>query len=218
MYKIITLTFLLTFNAISQELIINSSSLQPGFYRNYNEMKANQPSIKKTYPIKLGRESTSGMMGVGMGTKVDYYRFKITNKEANELEAIFGYSDGEVIYIIPRLQGDKPLKTRFLLKRERKANFRQLMIIGKYGYYQDVIEYVVGFRVNAQDPSKKERIFCFLDFENDNFIQMDYKRIKELIKQDRELWIRFKDDSKKRKNISQYIKEYILKNGSLKVQ
>ena len=215
MYKIFTLTFLLTFNAISQELITNSSSLQSGFYRNYNEMKANQPSIKKTYPIKSGRESTSGILGVGMATKVDFYRFKLTKKEVQELGAVFGYSDGKNIYIIPRLKGDNALETRFLLKRERKANFRQLEIIGKYGYYQDVIEYAVGFRVNAQDPSKKEWIFCFIDFENDSFISMDYKRVKKLIKGDSELWKKFNNDSKKRKNISKYIKEYIIKNKDL---
>lgn len=213
MYKLFTLTFFCTLNVISQELITNNSSLQSGFYRDYSEMKTNNPNIKKTYSVKEGREYTGGFMGIR--PKINYYRFKITRKEAKEVGAIFGYSDGKNIYIRPGLRGDNALERRFRLSRERRANFRELEIIGKYGYYQDLFKYTTGLKLNIEDHTIIDHVFVFIDFENDNFIQMNYKRVKILLKKDRELWKKFKNDSKKRKNISKYIKEYIIKNKDL---
>lgn len=175
-------------------------------------MKTNNPSIKKTYSVKAGSEIAIRFMGIG--TKVSYYRFKITRKEAKELGAIFGYSDGKNIYIRPVLHGDDALDRRFWLSRETKANFREVEIIGKYGYYQDLFEYS-GRNLGTVDYTTIQHVFIFIDFENDNFIQMSYKRVKILLEKDRELWKKFKNDSKKRKNISKYIKEYLIKNKEL---
>ena len=102
--SLFTLFILIIHSINAQELIFNSQ-LEKGVYRNFYEFKYNRPSLEFDYNL-LTEEKRSGPMSLGEAHT--FYKIDLGKEKPEELDGIFGFCDGEHIYI--KLEGRKTSK------------------------------------------------------------------------------------------------------------
>lgn len=108
---------------ISQTLIIDDSVvLKKGIYRSFNEFKFNNPSLPLNYAITNITNSTGKYIFNNSG--VTLFELKVPEDEADKVGEVFGFCDGNDVYINPSLT-----------KYSKRSYFYKLATLGLYCYF-----------------------------------------------------------------------------------
>jgi hypothetical protein len=191
---------LVVYPAISQNSILNNTSLKKGIYRNIDQFKANSPSYEgKFKPKKV-------LIGYGLlGFKHDtLYRCKMNKKKARKLGAVYGFCDGKNVYL--------NFRHELLYK---KTQFCKLDNLGRYCCFNLVIIReifnpftMLGVPVVSDIHQKGVLTEMIMDFNTGIIYILDNAKLEEIIKDDPALYREYMNDSSPEKNLRSYIIEY----------
>ncbi len=179
----------------AQELISGSElSLKKGFYRTYGEMKANSPSVPFNYPV--------GMKKACIEEDCVYrYRIRIERSKAKQIGEIYGFSDGENIFV--RIATDGSLGKNVLTPNDRFSRIDQ---IGRYGFYSTKLNAGGGKKAVPADMTT-----YMMDFVTDEKKKLNENIVSSLIEDNVGLLAEFKGTKrKKRRPYGEYVKRYLL--------
>lgn len=178
----------------SQNLIINDTVLKAGIYRTFEEFKYNNPSVELNHKVTTIKRGYGFMNAAG---KVTYYRIEVYRKDAKLIGNVFGFCDGENVYI-----------NEHSPKIEPSVGFSKIIYFGKYCYYEGVSSsgrsMPNGATVSYQSLAEK-----IIDIHSGEVITLDDKNLREIIADDPELLKEFNKDSNKNKSLKDYIIRYM---------
>jgi hypothetical protein len=170
----------------------NSNKYQPGVYRNFEEMKYNNPSAPIQYKVY------SSVLKIGLGPnaeQVTLYQLDLTRSQAKELGKLFGFSDGKNLYI--------EQKEGIGLRKD----FIKIENYGKYGYFEDVIHILIGTTIIPVNTLN------LIDMNSGEIILIDKKQLKELLKDDPTLLEEFNNEAHKDKKLKDFLIRYLEKKN-----
>ena len=189
---LIAIFFCIAVIARSQNLIVSDSTYKAGIYKNFEEFKNNNPSIKFDYTVKT-KEKGYGFLGAG-GT-VSLYRIEIDKKVGQSIGDVYGFSDGKNIYV----NTHNPIL-------HPKTEFFKIDLLGKYCYYQDYAYQSTG----AQTITLMiERV---IDINTGEEIILNKKEVRKILANDAALLTAFEMEDGKNKKLKDYIKKFNEKN------
>jgi hypothetical protein len=190
-----TISIMSCFLLKSQNLIINDSILKVGIYRDFNEFKYNNPSIKFDYQISTIEHGYGFLNSSGT---VTFYRISIDKKAGKAIGNIFGFCDGKNVYINENLPRLGP-----------KAGFSKIEYFGLYCYFESIFYQTAYNGTNSYTTSSlAENV---INMSNGEVIRLTKKTLKELIANDEELLTEFNNESQKNKKLKDYIIKYLEK-------
>lgn len=135
-------------NLFAQELIVDSGiTLKKGVYRNFEEFRSNSPSLEYSTEVE-SMELKAGLLGYKEA--VTYYGIGRKIEKKYKSHEVFGFCDGENIYI------------HSLNYISKDMSFVKLKKVGLYSFYEYIYSrpkysLVFGFR-GGGIPRKKERV------------------------------------------------------------
>lgn len=132
-----TIVGIISLNA--QEFIISNSTsnLKRGIYRSFEEFKNNAPSLELEHEILKTKKKTGGII---KGNETTFYHLNVGKNAAKKIGKVYGFSDGENIYI-----------NEFNPKLKPKVLFMKIGFAGNYC----VFEYKTSNNVNSLLPRNK---------------------------------------------------------------
>lgn len=137
--SLLLLAVLLGFQANAQIPIVKDSVLVKGFYKDFKEFKNNNPSINIDYEIE-SKEVNCGSSD--SSESFDKFTVLVSSKNAVQVEKVWGFCDGERIYINI---AHKDLR--------KKSKFAELTIRNNMAFYMKNCKtggYVINLKTGAR--------------------------------------------------------------------
>jgi len=185
----------LKYHSILISFLIVGSNMQtlsaatPGIYKNISEYKQGMPS--QSLDSFSVRKIKYGFWGLTSKDRLTFQRLSIDAKAARQMGKVFGFSDGEKLYV-------KTNKIRVF----KISNFAQAESIGKYLYYIDIAYHFDSRLPFLWFSYRTERL---IDKNSGKRIYLTVPFLKKLMAAKPELLQSFK----KEKNQSRKLKEYL---------
>ncbi len=179
----------------AQELISNPKiQLKAGFYKNHEEMKFNNPSKLFNFPI--------GMKKACIEEDCVYrYRIRIDRSKAKEIGEVYGFCDGENVYV--RISTDGSLGKNVLTPNDR---FSKLDHIGSFCLYSTKLNSGSGKKAVPADMTT-----YMVDLETGEKKKLNERIVARLIEGNARLLAEFKSTKrKKRRPNGEYLMRYFL--------
>ncbi len=179
----------------AQELITKSgTTLKAGFYKTHEEMKFNNPSVPFNYQV--------GMKKACIEEDCVYrYRIRIDRAKAKQVGEVYGFCDGENVYV--RIATDGSLGKNVLTPNDR---FSKLDHIGPYCLYST--------KLNSQGGKKAvpaDMTTFMVDLMTGDRSKLNEMVVAKLIKGNPSLLAEFKNTKrKKRRPYGEYVMRYFL--------
>lgn len=195
MKKIFQIICLISLSSViySQELIIDDSiKFKKGIYRDFYELKFNNPSIDFDYQIEEDEFCD-----------ITYYKILIDKSRAKSIGYVYGFCDGKDIYI-----------NGYISKLTPKSRFFHLKHIVRYCYFEDVFYSSTYNGITGMGNTTCGLSQNIIDIINGEKIVITKKKIKKLLKQDQDLLNEFTAklfDSKSIKKKEELFEEYVVK-------
>ena len=190
---VLFILFLVFTKAFAQYPIISDLEKKAGIYRDFNEFKNNNPSIKLDYPVMSEQINFSEV------SSLKVYALDISKKQSREIGNVFGFCDGQSIFI-GASAGDL-----------HKFAFYKVEYLLKYAVFdaaQDNTQFVVGGANGALQMGNsyqtKKTLICI--FESGEILTLTKNRLKEFLSDKPELLEKFK----KQDNKNDYLKKYLI--------
>jgi hypothetical protein len=95
MFLILFLHFAFTINSVGQKQVVFTEKLNRGIYRNFNEFKANAPSIKDSFDFFITNETRIENGGAENKIKL----IDSLGKKRSFKDHVWGCCDGKIFYI-----------------------------------------------------------------------------------------------------------------------
>ena len=183
------------FKSDTQEYIVDKEvALKPGFYRNFQEFKTNNPSVAfNNYSLTTIPKGYGFLNSVG---EVLYYRVNMDKNTAKTIGNVYGFCDGKNIYIIPEISVFKP-----------KMNFTKLDYLGRYCYFEQ-LGYKSVSTLNGGTASSTYLAEKALDINTGEIIFLSKKSLREIMAKDAQLLEDFTNETKKNKVLKTYLISY----------
>lgn len=197
--QIIIILLISVISANSQDLIIYDSTYNVGIYKTFEEFRTNSPSIPFNYSIKT-RSMGYGFMN--MAGTVTFYSINLDRKEGKSIGSVFGFCDGNSIYIN---EGYPQLGPR--------AKFSKIEYLGKYSYFKDVkcnSNYNSMNNTFVTSCSLEEKVMDINDAGA--VIRLTKKRLQNIIARDPEILKTFNQEKRKKKKLKEYLIKYLEKH------
>lgn len=191
------LGFLLFHNLVTaQEVAATTNKYKPGIYKTYAEFLTDTPSIPLKYEFY---ENQHGYGLFGMGGKIPVTHLKVKKKEGKSIGTVFGFSDGQNVYINPWQE-----------VLNRKVKFYKPEFYGPYIY----MEYIFTSRVgNSSSYSKKQMV---IDLRKHKTFELDKWSLEDLLSSNEELSASFEEEKAKNKVLKDYFVKYVEQETSSK--
>lgn len=173
----------------------NDTGLKAGIYRNFVEFKHNNPSLEFNYHVSKKMRGYEEFLSSG---KIPYYRLNIDKKMGKTIGKVFGFCDGNNVFINennPRLGP--------------RTEFVQVENLGQYCYFEDRKSTTVFIGTVPTTNYYLDR--KILDTDTGEIIGLNKKTLQEIIANDRDLLAEFKNDPKKGKKLKEYLIKYLEK-------
>jgi len=193
-FFLFSILFIIAWTTQSQCLIVNESKYKAGIYKSFEEFKYNNPSIEYNYDI-ISSVRRSGMLSSSSSTST--YRIAITKEIGKSIGRVFGFCDGENVYINFANPNLGP-----------KTDFFKIECFGRYCYFKEVNNYSSG-PYNTSSIAIVENV---IDINSGKVIAINKKSLQKLIANDDELLNEFKNDSHKNEKLKEYIIKFNFKN------
>lgn len=194
---VLTILFLVAAKAFAQYPIISDLEKKPGVYKDYNEFKNNNPSIKLEYPI------INKQIEFSETSSLKVYALDIPKKESREIGNVFGFCDGKRIFMVSS-EGIMPDDLH-------KFVFYKIEYLLKYAIF-DAVQNNVEFTMTGTNgamqmgnTNQTKSTFIF-DFEKGEIIKLTKTKLKEILTDKPELLEKFK----KQENKNDYLKKYLI--------
>lgn len=190
MKKILSLILVCSLVKVSAQLpIAEASSYSEGIYLTYEEFVNNAPSMNLSYEIK---EKKGGYGLFGLEGNIPVYFMKIKRKEAREIGAIFGFSDGKQVYINPWMEDLKS-----------SVRFYPVEFIRGFCY----MEYLFTTRINNSSLNDKKTMV--IDLKSQKAIGLDKNSMREILAKYPNLLEAFENESRKNTKLKEYFIKYL---------
>lgn len=202
MKKLILIILFLGFSkAFAQYPIIADQEKKPGIYRDYNEFKNNNPSIKLDYEI------ISEEIKLSETSSLKTYALDIPKKESREIGDVFGFCDGKRIFMVAS-------EGAILPNDLHKFVFYKVEYLLKYAVF-DVIQNNPQFTMNgangamSMDGTNQTKKTLIFNFETGGTTTLTKNSLKEIISDKPELLEKFKKQSNKNDYLKKYLIDYL---------
>lgn len=191
-YSILFFSFFISITSIfSQKLIIDDTlNLKAGIYKNFKEFRENTPSIELKYKV-LNSEIKCG--ATFSRDKINIFYFDTSKKETKQFKDIFGFCDGNNIYI----RGE----TSWYGKIEWQ--FNKVTHFNRFVFFQECTPVYQGTDI-------KQRI---IDINTGEVVTLTKKKVEKLIEKDKELSAEFESDADSKDHLANYIIRYSQKHS-----
>ncbi len=168
----------------------NENNLVPGIYRNFEELKYNNPSAEFSLSLtnkskKYNRED------------ITTYRINIDKRDAKKLEKVFGFSDGKNLYI--NQSNNSSLRP--------STDFTRAESIGNYYYYKvlkSVPVYSGTTVILVQSVDEK-----LMDINTGEIITLTSRALKDIISDNQQLLTQFENSSHKGRILKEFLMRYM---------
>lgn len=167
----------------------NENHLVQGFYRNFEELKYNNPSVKFNYTIN---EKTRKYDGYSIAA----YRVNIDRRDAKQAGKVIGFSDGKNLYLN---ESNSSLSS--------STDFFKAEFIGKYYFFENVrlISVSTGTTV-VTVPKIEQKI---MDMNTGEVTILNMKTLQAMIADDEQLLSEFQSSSNKRQSLKEFLVRYM---------
>lgn len=171
-----------------QSILITERTIDAGFYRSLKEVLADSSFQSIRTPIKP----------IFRNHGVVYHRIRLPKEERKKIGNVFGFSDGQFVYINPRTP-----------KPRRLTDFYHAERIGPYLYFKEEVQI---------RPSSKAITWLaerLVDIETGKTFTLTRSRLREIISDDAELLELFNAEKGKSGKLKLYLLEYLRRNSGL---
>jgi hypothetical protein len=187
--------FLMTL-ACQAQPILQDSILKKGYYLNFAEFKANNPRPKPTFTVK---EDYQGFTYPENMPRHTVYIINFDTIISRKIESnIMGFSDGMNVYVFSH----ENLGQRYYVK---------VYYLGKYSYFNIVREEDKGLLLTSGGFSSGQSKYLYdmiLDIQDGSIKTLTKEVMESILKNDPELFAKYKKDTKRKKHSYDYIKAY----------
>jgi hypothetical protein len=167
----------------------NENHLVPGFYRNLEELKYNNPSDKFNYAVTEQHRKY-------FGGEINTYKIDIDKLKAREIGKVFGFSDGKNLYLNEDSSSLRP-----------STEFARAEYHGKYYYFETVLQIPVSSGTTVILVPKIEQ--KIMDMNSGEIIILNNKNLKELISDNQLLLAEFENSSHKNRILKEFFIRYM---------
>ncbi|MBT8244881.1 MAG: hypothetical protein HKP48_00720 [Winogradskyella sp.] len=168
----------------------NTSNLKQGIYLTVEDLKNNKPTFFGD--LKIKKDSIE--YGAQRKGVIDTYALDISEEQAEEFGRIFGFNDGENVYLTP-----------YKSKYPNAGNFHKVEIIGKFLYFEGIKEVNMP-KQNLFWLTKCQNIF---DLSRGKlFYNVTNGVFKKIISDKPELLKKFRKEKKKYLKYKEYLLKY----------
>jgi len=215
----LVLVFFTFATAHAQELITDANILlKQGIYANFNEFKNNNPSIAfpANYQIVESVEKYGGALYGG--GKHTVYKLTVNKKPVKDKQEIYGFCDGNFIYVNPEMPD----------MSKKKTTFDKLTSVGRYCTYKSIKTNVKPYGVrllqanskvisNSLGPAYSSGKIVLLneyvlDINTGDVLRLSKNAVEDYLATDPELSASFKAEKKPRQVLESYIIQYAKKH------
>jgi hypothetical protein len=179
------------------EWAVKEGTLEPGFYRDYNELLDNAPSV----PLQ-DLNFTSKKAWVMSGGPLIVQRFDIEKERAKGMGPILGFSDGRYIYLNI---GQNEFSRPFVFKP--KTKFARMTIYDRFIYYERMgVTYSSNGQGGVSRWTYKER--RVIDLETGEEYTLTRRKLRKILAHEPVLLEQFEEESRKGKKLKDYLEKY----------
>lgn len=176
----------------AQYTIVSDSIKKAGIYRTFEEFRDNNPSI--VIDFKIVSEVTK-YGSVGDRSTIKIYRIDFPSKMSENIGNVFGFCDGKNAYIVC----NTPTLLNYL-------SFFKVEHIDRYCVFECAYESIL-----SADPLFRTGGFKILNLHNGDFLILNKKNLKKIIKDNLELSARFDKELNQNDVLKKYLLEYLKK-------
>ena len=206
MKKLLLILFLtLVAFGYSQCPIVTDSIKKVGIYRDFQEFKNNNPSIKLENPIVCKSITYNDLGG---NSSMCSYAIDVDKEKGRAIGDVFGFCDGKAVYLI--VTG----YTNILSPNKiHNFNFFKVEYLGRYCYYDVVVvrSAPTGFGNPAMPAANlmvtaADKMTNVVDFNTNEIKTLTNSYLKKILADSPELLEKFKQQKSK----SDYLKKYLI--------
>lgn len=168
-------------------------ALKAGIYKDFEEFRQNDPSLEFNFQVSRKLRKYGDIRSRG---KITYYRLDIDKAKGRSIGRVFGFSDGEHVYINERHQDLGP-----------GTDFIRIENLGRYCYFEDRKPTTIFIGTVPTTIYSLER--KIMDAGTGEIMTLSKKRLEEIIKDNSELYTEFQHDPENSKKLKEYLKRYL---------
>lgn len=197
--------FLLAIPAFSQPLIIEDTTrMERGIYRTFEEFRYNKPSIRVDFSV-VNKTRGYGFLNA---TLHNAYKLVLTNPQSlHKKDTVWGFCDGKSVYVNSE-------------ERYHKNNvYDRITYFGRYclfetvesgGAYYPVVVPMAGGGGGMMVGGSSNRVLAQvgINFNNGRVFGLSKKNIREILANDPEMLAEFEDEKKKGQKLEDYLIRY----------
>lgn len=195
-----------------KSLIINADTLKKGIYLSFNEFKYNNPSLPFDYDIssteKKYEEAFSGHK------ELTFYKIFINKTKSKSIGKIFGFCDGNNIYLHPQYEKYGSADKGFA-KFDLNTLFSKIEYLGRYCFFENIAT----TRFTSPNSNfattvttSTEKVYKVMDAIYGSVQILDKDSLRNLIADDPELLNDFNEEKNKSKLLKEYFFKYMEKH------
>lgn len=193
---IIIVCLTLSFSCLSQSSVNERYVLKKGIYRSYKEFLSNSPSDSLLYPFYWKDLSLKGILG---DSTFGEYRMNIEGNRVKDVGFIYGFCDGENVFIYPNGYTGKWFHNSFVK-------------IKKYGYLVYYKSFSSGTAVsiggaNGSTPPTMYDVLFNTKTKQKSVLSKRY--VRELLRDNSELLAEFNKEKQKKSRLVEYTLKYL---------
>jgi hypothetical protein len=167
----------------------NENHLKSGFYKDFDDLKYNNPSGEFNYRLTAHSRKYNG-------SELASYNLVISRREAKSIGRILGFSDGKNIYINQRIPLLHP-----------GTEFVKVEFMDRYYYFEDLQQFIIPNGLSTITiPRIEQKI---MDMNTGEVIVLSNGNLREIIADNPQLIDEFNNDPKRSRKLKDYLKEYL---------
>lgn len=167
----------------------NENNLKAGIYKNFEEMKYNNPSGEFVYQV------TTKSKNYNQG-QLDIYSIDIEKSKAKSIGKVFGFSDGKNVYINENSPSLRP-----------GTEFVKVETLNRYYYFQKIEPIVIPTGTTVVTVLKL--VQKVMDMNTGEITILNNKNLKELMADNPRLLNEFDKESQKNTKLKEYLIRYM---------
>jgi hypothetical protein len=168
-------------------------ALKAGIYKDFEEFRQNDPSVEFNIQVSRKLRKYGDIRSRG---RITYYRLDIDKAKGRSIGKVFGFSDGEHVYINERHPDLGP-----------GTEFIRIEDLGRYCYFEDRKPTTIFIGTVPTTIYSLER--KIMDASTGEIMTLSKKRLEKIITDNNELHAEFQHDPENSKKLKEYLIRYL---------
>jgi hypothetical protein len=173
----------------------DDTGLKAGIYKNFEEFRYNNPSVEFNYQVSEKMRKYGDLRSSG---RIPYYRINIERETGRSIGKVFGFCDGNNVFINEDIPGLGP-----------KTEFVQVEDLGRYCYFEDRKPTTIFIGTVPSTIYYIER--KIMDTDTGEIIALNKRTLPEIIADDADLLAEYNNDPNKGRKLKEYLIRYLEK-------